>query len=180
MLNSIPISWLYILTVYIRVFNSFSFFCKQFDVIHVIEVVDFFPTIMKLVSASTFPKCEWLSGIIAITTNNDDRASPRKFPLWIFSSVKLFLPVSSSLVSHCIFDKLHDFTRYLVHLDTVYIPALCDYIICLFVVNLSHSKIFPSRFAVFEDVLINVYLLFSSLVPLAAYFLFLGEQLAVY
>ena len=35
----------------------------------------------------------WLSGIIGITNNNGDSASPWNLPLWIFTSAKLFPPV---------------------------------------------------------------------------------------
>ena len=60
--NSIPISWLYILTVCNRVSKYFSFLVKQFDVVRVHQVVDFFfLRFIEFVSSCAFPKdvVEW-------------------------------------------------------------------------------------------------------------------------
>ena len=48
-LNSISISWLYILIVSIRVSNSFFYFCKHSDVIHVHRVVYLFLQFYKYI-----------------------------------------------------------------------------------------------------------------------------------
>ena len=48
--NSIPTSWLYILTACIRVSNSFSFFATQFDIVHVHSVIDLFQWFSKFLS----------------------------------------------------------------------------------------------------------------------------------
>ena len=80
---------LYILAVYIRVSNSFSFLAK-FEVINVHQVVDLFCDLLSLHPVVHFQRM-WLSGI-AITNINSDSASPWNMLLWIFTSAKLFLP----------------------------------------------------------------------------------------
>ena len=73
--NSILISWLYILTVW-------GFFR-----------LSFYPPVHFLRM--------WLSGIMVIANTDDDSASPRNMPLWIFNSVKLWNPVVHSTLQVC-------------------------------------------------------------------------------
>ena len=55
--NSIPISWVYILTACIRVSNFFVFvFGKQFDVVHTHKVIDHFLQFTKFITAGVFPE----------------------------------------------------------------------------------------------------------------------------
>ena len=50
--NFIPISWLYIPIVCIKVFSSFSFFCKQLNVIYIYKGINIFLWFSLLVSFS--------------------------------------------------------------------------------------------------------------------------------
>ena len=119
MLNSIPISSLYILTARNWVSSSFS--------VHFLSI--------------------WLGGIIAITNSNSDRAFPRKIALWIFSSVKLFLP-TFNLTLHGMFYKLYAFIGYLLYFEASCHRILPDnIIICLCIVNPCVSEVFPSCLA---------------------------------
>ena len=93
--NFIPMSWLYILTVCIRVSSSFSFFANSLMssmyfkwLIFSCDLLNLYPTVHFL---ST-----WLSVIMAIMNSKDDRVSPWKIPLWIFVSVKLHPPAVNS------------------------------------------------------------------------------------
>ena len=100
--DSIPISWQHIFIVCIRVSNSFSiFFCKQLDVVHVHKAVNLFLRFSKSVATSVQFLSRWLSGIIAITNNNGESASPWKMSLWIFISnsfLMLFILLLSLLL----------------------------------------------------------------------------------
>ena len=100
MANSIPISWLYILTAYIGVFNSFSFLENSFISSIYIRLSICSCDLWSLYSLVHFLSM-WLSGIIAFTNSNGDNASSRKIPLWIFTSVKLFPPTVSSILQFC-------------------------------------------------------------------------------
>ena len=40
----------------------------------------------------------WFSGIMAIMNNKNDRASPWKIPLWIFTSAKILPPAVNSVL----------------------------------------------------------------------------------
>ena len=87
MINSIPISWLYILTVCIRVSNSsllenilmlsmyirWLIFCDLWNLYPPVHVL-----------------CKYESGMVTTTNRNGDSASPWNIPLWIFTSAKLF------------------------------------------------------------------------------------------
>ena len=86
----------------------------------------------------------WLSGIIAIMNCKGDRASPWKIPLWIFVLAKL--PPAVNFFDGFV-HKVYDFMWYFVHFEAVYYQAMRNNIICLFVVNPYHSKIFPFGFA---------------------------------
>ena len=55
-----------------------------------------------------------------------------------------------SPVSHCIFEKLHDFAGYLVHFETVYNQSLPDHIVYVFVVNPHMARFFRLVFLSFR------------------------------
>ena len=65
-------------------------FGKQFDTVHVHQLVDLFLQFTEFASAVHFLRM-LLSGIIAISNSNDDSASPCNMRLGIFTSTKLFL-----------------------------------------------------------------------------------------
>ena len=92
MLNSIPMSWLYILTVCIKLSNSFSFLVNSLMSSMYIRWIIFSGNFVNCYRIVHFLSM-WLSGIIAITNSNGDSASPWKIPLWIFTTAKLFSPV---------------------------------------------------------------------------------------
>ena len=100
--NSIPISWLYIFTVCIRVSNPFSFLAKSLMSID-IKLLIFSCNLLSLYTSMHFLKM-WLSAIMAITNSNGDSASPWNMPLWIFASANLFPPaVNSPLLVYMVF-----------------------------------------------------------------------------
>ena len=73
--NSIPMTWLYILTESIKVYNSFSFLANSLMSSMYIRwlfcnLLSFYPDVHFL--------SMWLSGIIAIINSNGDSASPWK------------------------------------------------------------------------------------------------------
>ena len=131
--NSIPMSWLYILTVSIRVSSSFSFFADSFMSSIYIRWLIFSCDLLSLYPAVHFLSM-WFSDIMAIMNGSGDRASPWKTPLWIFVSAKLFPPAVNSTLQFFMF-----FFRWSLWLcvifctfETVYYPALRNHIICLF------------------------------------------------
>ena len=77
-------------------FPRLFIFIRQFDVVHVHYVIYLF---LRL---SFYPAVHflsmWLSGIVAITNSNDDRAFPWNIPHWIFFTPKPFLPAFSSIL----------------------------------------------------------------------------------
>ena len=93
--NSIPIYWLYILTACIRVSNSFSFLANSLISSMYIRWLIFSCDLWSLYPHVHF-LCTWLSGIIAITNRNCDRAPQLNIPQWIFTAVKLFPPAVCS------------------------------------------------------------------------------------
>ena len=93
--NSIPMSWLYILTACIRVSNYFSFLANSLISFMYIRWFIFSCDLISLYPAVHFLSM-WLSGIIAIINSNGDCASPWNIPLWIFVSTKLFPPAVNS------------------------------------------------------------------------------------
>ena len=98
--NSIPISLLYILTVCIRVSNSFSFLAKSLMLFMYIKWLIFSYDLLSLNPAVHFLRT-WLSGIIAITNNNSCSSSPWNMPLWIFTPAKLCPPAVNSTLQVC-------------------------------------------------------------------------------
>ena len=97
MLDSIPISWLCILTADIRLSSSFPFLqtiwycpCRWGGWFFSYDLWSLYPPVHFVIM--------WLGGIIAITNSRCDMASPWKISLWIYTSVKLFpYPFSSTL-----------------------------------------------------------------------------------
>ena len=88
--NSIPISWVYILTAFIRVFHSFPFWSKRLDVVHVHLEVYFFFRFRNFVPVCTFFSM-FLSDIISRTNGNGDSSHSEIYfsrfsPQLIFSS----------------------------------------------------------------------------------------------
>ena len=109
MLNSIPMSWLYIITVCIRVSKSFSFLANSLISSMYIRWLIFSCDLLSLYPSVYFlGMC--LSGIIAIINRNGNRTSPWNILPWIFASAKLFSPaVNSTLGFHGYSDKVYDF-----------------------------------------------------------------------
>ena len=93
--NSIPMSWLYILTACMRVFSSFSFFANNLMSSMYIRWLIFSCYLLSLYPAAHFLSM-WFSGIMAIMNSKGDSASPWKIPLWIFVLAMLLPPVVSS------------------------------------------------------------------------------------
>ena len=93
--SSIPMSWLYILTVCIRVSKPFSFFERSLKSSMYFRWLIFSCDLQSLYPAVHFFST-WLSGIIAITNSNGDSTSPWNIHLWIFASAKLFSPAVNS------------------------------------------------------------------------------------
>ena len=85
MLNSIPLSWLYILPV----FQFFFSFLANFDVVHVHLVVNIQLPFDKFMFAGLYWGMRW-SAIIAITDCNGNSASLGNIYLLIFTADKLF------------------------------------------------------------------------------------------
>ena len=86
--NSIPTSWLYILTACIWVYSSFSFFANSLISSIYIRWLTFSCGQLSLYPAVHFLNM-WLSDIMAITNSKGDWASPWNMSLWIFASAKL-------------------------------------------------------------------------------------------
>ena len=95
MLNSISMSWLYILIVCIRVSNSFSFLANSFMQSLYIRWLIFSCDLVSWYLSVHFLSM-WLIGIIAVISIKGDSESPLKIPLRIFTSVKLFLAAVNS------------------------------------------------------------------------------------
>ena len=93
MSNSIPISWLYILIVGIRVSYSFSIFANRLiSSIYIRWLINLcLWSVVKVHFLSIL-----LRDIISIKNCNGENASLRKIPLWIFIFVKLFPPTINS------------------------------------------------------------------------------------
>ena len=147
----IPIYWLYILTAYIRVYKSFFFFffCKHFDVVTWSGCL-FSCNLWSLYLVVHFLSM-WLRGIIAITSSNDDSASPWKIPLWIFTKVKFFphrifrISFSSTdsgfghitLISMVKFESLAQFPMY-HHSHSIFpslVLVLCQFVTFAYVID---------------------------------------------
>ena len=121
--NSIPISRLYILTVCIRVFNSFLFFGKSLMSPMYIKRLIYSCYLLSLYPAEHFLKM-WLSHIMAITNINGDTASPWNTFLWIFTSVNLFLPAINSTFQVCMVFSINCTTWS----GILYIFGLCSFL----------------------------------------------------
>ena len=116
MLNSIPMSWLYILTASIRVSSSFSFFANSLTSSMYIRWLIFYCNLLSLYPAVHFLSM-WLSGIMAIMNCNGDSVSPWNIPLWIFASTKLLpLAVNSTFLVFMVFS-----IKFMTSSDILYI-----------------------------------------------------------
>ena len=136
MLNSIPMSWLYILTVRIRVSRCFSFFANSLMSSMYIRWLIFSFDLQSLYLSVHFLSI-WLRGIMAIMNSKGDSASPWEIPLWIFVSAKVFSCCCqfNSPGFHGFLDEVYDFMWYFVHFETVYYPALRNHIVCLIIIR---------------------------------------------
>ena len=137
--NSVPMSWLYILTACMRVCSSFSFFANNLISSMYIRWLIFSCDLLRLYPTPHFLSM-WFSGIMAIMNSKGDSASPWKMPLWIFVSAMLLPPVVSSslqvfMVSSMKFMTSCDICTFW---DSV-VSSFVDHIICLFLVNPGHS-----------------------------------------
>ena len=118
--NSIPKSSLYILTAYIRVSNSISFWGNNLMSSMYIRWF-IFPWILWNLYLPVYFLSMWLSGIVGIINNNGDNASPRKISHWIFTPDKLFPPaVYSTLQFSTVFS-----INFMTSLDILYIWIQC-------------------------------------------------------
>ena len=138
--NSIPMSWLYILTACMRVSIFFSFFANSLMSFIYIRWFIFSCDLLSLYPAAHFLRM-WLSGIMAITNSKSDNVSPWKIPLWIFVSVKLLpLAVSSTLQVCMVFSM-----KFMTSCDILYILRQFSIQLCwtisyaFFVVNPGYS-----------------------------------------
>ena len=98
--NSIPMSWLYILSACLRISSSFSFFANNLMSSMYIRWLIFSCDLLSLYPAVHFLSM-WLSGMMAVMNIKGDSASPWKIPLWIFVSTKLLPPALSSTLHVC-------------------------------------------------------------------------------
>ena len=112
MLNSIPMSWLYILTARIRVSSSFSFFANS-----LMSSMNIFSCDLLSAYPAVHFLSMWLSDIMVTMSSNGDSASLWNIPLWIFASVKL-LPstVNSTLQVFMVFS-----VKFMTSSDILYI-----------------------------------------------------------
>ena len=118
--NSIPMTWLYILTACMRVSSSFSFFANSLMSSIYIRWLIFSCDLLSLYPAVHFLSI-WLSGIMAIMNSKDDRASPWKIPLWIFASANLLPPAVNSILQ--VFMVLS--MKFMTSSDILYILRQC-------------------------------------------------------
>ena len=93
--NSIPMSWLYILTACMRVSSSFSYLENSLMSSMYIKWLIFSCDLLSLYPAVHFLSM-WLSGFIVILNSNGDIASSSKLPLSIFASAKHLPPAVNS------------------------------------------------------------------------------------
>ena len=115
-INSMPISWLYILTVCFRVSSSFSFFANSFMSSMYIRWLIFSCNLLSLYPAVHFLSM-WFSGIMAIMNCRGDNVSPCKIPLWIFVSAKLYPPAVNSLLQFFMAFSM----KFMISCDILYI-----------------------------------------------------------
>ena len=116
MLNSIPMSLLYILTACMRVSSSFAFFANDSMSSIYIRWLIFSCDLLNLGPVVHFLSM-WFSGIMVIMDSKGDSVSPWKTTLWIFISAICTLWGS-------------------------YYPALWNHVICLFGVNQAIARFF--------------------------------------
>ena len=146
--NSMPISRLYILIMFIRVSSSFSFLANSLMSSMYIKWLTFSYDLLSLYSAVHFLSM-WFSGIMGIMNSKGDRASPWKIPLWIFASANLLPLVVNSAVQ--VFMVL--WIKFMTSCDILYILRmfiiqLCGNISYAFLLSIQAIvRFFPSGFA---------------------------------
>ena len=146
-----------ILIVFIMVCNSFFIFCNILLssmymkwLIFSCDLVGFYLPVHFL--------SMWISGIIAITNNNDDRKSSRNIPPWIFSFAKLFPPVVTSTFQFFVVSG----RKFIILSDILYILTQSIILLCrtisytLLLSICAVATFFRFGFSLLENVLINV------------------------
>ena len=125
MTNSIPLSWLHILTACMRVSIYFSFFAKSLMSSMYIRWLIFSCDLLSLYPAAHFlSMC--FSDIMAIMNSKCDSASPWKILLWIFVSAKPLLPAVSSTLQVCMVFSM----KFMTSRDILYILRQCSIQLC--------------------------------------------------
>ena len=119
--NSIPMSWLHILTACMRVSSSFSFFANNLMSSMYIRWLIFSCDLLSLYAAVHFLSM-WFSGIMAIMNSKGDSASPLKMPLWIFVSAMLLPPAVSSTLQVFMVCSM----KFMTSCDILYILRQCN------------------------------------------------------
>ena len=114
-------SWLYILTAFTKVSNSFSFLANSSKSFIHIRWLIFSCDSLSLYPPSYFLSM-WLSGFITTTTNsNSDSASLWNIHLWIFTSAKLLLTAVNSTLQYSLVLSIN----FLILSDILYILRHC-------------------------------------------------------
>ena len=126
--NSIPMSWLNILTASIRVSNSFSFLANSLISMYIRWVI-FSCYLLSLYPLVHF-RSMWLSGVSAVTNNNGDSASPWNITLWIFA--KLFPPAVNFTLQVSIDFSIKFILPSIPYLLRQFIIHLCETLLCAF------------------------------------------------
>ena len=137
--NSTLMSWLYILTVCIRVSSSFSFFANCLMSSMYIRWLIFSCDLLSLYPCVHFLNM-WLSGIIAIMNYNGFDASSWNIPLLTFASAKLLPPaVNSTYLVFMFFSIKSTISSDILYILRKFIIQLYGTISYFFIVNPGHS-----------------------------------------
>ena len=141
-------SWLYIVTAYIRVSNSFSLFANSLMSSLYIR---------WLIFSSDLLRCMWFSSIIAIMNCNRDNACPWNILLWVFASAKLFpAAVNFTLQVFIVFYIKCMTSSDILYILKQFIIYLCGTISYAFYSQSRPLLDFPSCLALVEDLLLLV------------------------
>ena len=117
-------SRLYILTVCIRVFSSFSFFANSLMSSMYIKWLTFSCDLLSLYPAVHFLSV-WLSGIMAIMNSKGDWASLWQIPLWIFASADLLPPDVNSTLQVSMVLSMKFISTDILYILRLFIIQLC-------------------------------------------------------
>ena len=98
----------------------------------------------------------WMSGTITITNNNGDSATSWNIPLWIFISTKLFHPVVNSTRKVFVVSSMNLTSSDILYILNSLLFSFAEQYRLPFCCQSTLQLHFLSRFAFFEDVLINV------------------------